>query len=504
MKEVTIYPGGQGFFHGAFAADPANPNVVFISGDREAQPFPNTNGCHAFSGNVFRYTGTAWENAVCNGANGTSPHADSRFMAFDANGNLLQTNDGGIVRLESSNSAVNRHWVPVDGDIRSAEFHSIAYDPLSNVVFGGTQDNGTAYQVTPGGFTGNTLLGGDGGVVGIDADQVSHPGTTLRYSSFQFFSFFNRSTWDAANNLIGLTPVGLHIVSGPGTGLTLFQFDPNIQFYNPFVLNAIDPSRMLIGTASIYESLNRGDSLNDLGFTGQFIGGFSGWGQPIAYGGRLNGTANPDVFYVGAGNHILHRVNSGGPIIQLTAYPGSTVITVAMNPQNYRQVFVSDLNNRVWGSFDEGASWTELTANLSSLTSLVTTIEVASRGNGAGNTILIAGGFGAFQLRDPAGAEEGWEATVDDQSTAIPNALVLDLHYDSADNILVAGTLGRGSWTLSRFFRGGGLDPVASSRTVNSPNAMLSPLSASISSPPVLPADQIPAPAANPDPPGTP
>ena len=146
--------GGQGGLHGAIAADPTNPNVVFISGDAQSRfdrlgP-PNANGCTSFSGNVFRYTGTAWENVVCNGANGTSPHADSRFMTFDAAGNLLQANDGGIVRLVRPNTPTMRRWVAVDGNIKSAELHSIAYDPLSNIIFGGTQDNGTPIQSSPG------------------------------------------------------------------------------------------------------------------------------------------------------------------------------------------------------------------------------------------------------------------------------------------------------------------------------------------------------------------
>ena len=487
VPSPSIYPGAQGFFHGAFAADPANPNVVFISGDRQDNPtgFPNVNGCNTFSGNVFRYTGTAWELAVCNGANGTSPHSNSRFMTFDANGNLLQTNDGGIVRLVSPNSAGNRFWVAVDGNLRSAEVHSVAYDPLSNVTFGGLQDNGTAYQLTPGGFTGNDLLGGDGAVVGIDADQVSHPGTTLRYSSFQSLQTFNRTTWNAANTRIsGFTPVGLNIISGPGTGMTLLQFDPNIQFYNPFTINAINSSRMLIGTTSIYESLNQGDSLTNLGTTGQFIGGQAFWGRPMAYGSRLNGTPNPDVFYVGAGSEILHRVNVGGPIATLSAYPGGTVATVAMNPQNYRQVFVVDTSSRVWSSFDEGASWIELTANLPSLTGLVTTLEVFTPDATIRNTVLIAGGFGAFEMRRPAAAGGSWTPL----STAIPNALVLDLHYDYTNNVLVAGTLGRGSWTLNSFFRGGG-----GTGTVASSPAAVSPLAVSPASP-SPPANLLPPP----------
>ena len=122
VPNPPIYPrvirkGDRGDIHGAIAADPSNPNVVFISGDAQdiqfdkmGDPIKNANGCTTFSANVFRYTGTAWENVVCNGANGTSPHADSRFMTFDADGNLLQANDGGIARLVSPNTPAMRRW----------------------------------------------------------------------------------------------------------------------------------------------------------------------------------------------------------------------------------------------------------------------------------------------------------------------------------------------------------------------------------------------------------
>jgi hypothetical protein len=400
------------------------------------------------SANVFRHTGTAWENVVCNGATGTSPHPDSRFMAFDASGNLLQTNDGGIARLVNPNAVATRQWVPVDGNIRSAEFHSIAFDPLSNIVFGGTQDNGTPIQIVPGGVTWNEFLGGDGGTVGVDADQVSHPGTSLRYSSFQFFDFFNRGTWDASNTFLGNVAVGLNITAGPGTGQTLFQFDPSIEFYQPFALNAIDPSRMLIGTTNIYESLNGGDSLNNLGFIGQLVGFGEGWGRPIAYGSRLNGSSKPDVFYVGAANQIFHRVAAGGPITMLGSYPGGVVITIAMNHNNYKQVYVSDLSNKVWGSSDEGVTWVDLTANLPALTGLVTTIEVFSPDDTVRNTTLIAGGFGVFHLRNPSSPSGHWTQLTGggDGDDRISNALVLDLHVDYTRNVLAAGTLGRGAW----------------------------------------------------------
>ena len=52
--------------------------------------------------------------------------------------------------------------------------------------------------------------------------------------------------------MLSQVAVKLIITSGPGSdpadpskNMTLFQFDKNIQFYQPFALNAIDPSRML-------------------------------------------------------------------------------------------------------------------------------------------------------------------------------------------------------------------------------------------------------------------
>ena len=498
VPSPTIFPGRQVTSNGAIAADPSDATVVFIAGDRQdcpattpgcGAPFstPNANGCSAFNANVFRWSGTAWQNVVCTGANATAPHPDSRFMAFDADGNLLQTNDGGIARLVSPNTASTRKWAAIVGNIRSAEFHSIGYDSLSNIVFGGAQDNGTPVQKTPGNYTWMQLIGADGGVVGVDNSNSTE---SLRYSSFQIFGFFNRSAWDATNTMLRQVAVKLIITSGPGSNpadpsknMTLSQFDKNIQFYQPFALNAIDPSRMLIGTNQLYESLDRGDSLNNLGcltplVMGQCVGPTVGtsYGRPIAYGGRLAGVDMPAVFYVGAGATIFHRVTAGGLPTTLDKYPGGRVVTIAMNPNNYKQVFVSDINNKVWVSPDEGATWSDMTLNLPSLTSRVTTIEVFSPDATLANTRVIGGGFGLFQV---GGTGTTW-TRLTGLNDNLPPALVLDLHYDYADNVLVAGTLGRGSWTIAGPFPvgpeagGGGL--IARSKALPRPNGTVSGL----------------------------
>jgi hypothetical protein len=119
-----------------------------------------------------------------------------------------------------------------------------------------------------------------------------------------------------------------------------------------------------------------------------------------------------------------------------------------MNPKDYRQVYVCDINNKVWGSSNEGVNWVDLTGDLGAATGLVTTIEVFSPDATVGNTTLYAGGFGVFQLTNPLSGGHWTPVTGPAKSggSKIPPAVVADLHYDYDKNVLVAGTLGRGAW----------------------------------------------------------
>ncbi len=184
VPSPSIFPGGQGGLHGAIVADRTDANTVYIAGDRQNTPFPNVNGASNFSSNVFRNVSGAWQNLVMNGngggANGTSPHADSRAMAFDANGDIIQVNDGGVYKLANPNGTTNagntgtRRWLSLNGNITPTESHSAAYDALSQVVTNGNQDTGTGYQLTTGGALWNSLITGDGGNVAVDRVDSRH------------------------------------------------------------------------------------------------------------------------------------------------------------------------------------------------------------------------------------------------------------------------------------------------------------------------------------------
>lgn len=506
----TIHPGKQGSSHAALVGDPQNAMTVYISGDRQTDQtedgsngtaqFPNVLGANNYSAPVWRNVAGNWENLAANGANGTAPHADTRAMLFDSDGNLLQSNDGGIFKLVNPNGTSpadmsgDRKWTSLNGDIRELETHNAVFDPVSKVFSCGAQDNGINTQRATADPIFVQDTSGDGARVEIDGDQKAHPGQSIRYDSSQNFGNFNRRTYGADNKMVDQTTVGLMITAGEGQGQGLKAFD-KVLFLQPFVLNQIDPKRMLVGTDFLYESMDRGDTLTNLGSVGagaaamtikresklsdshdniwlnpdlressyhalqlsgdpdvpQSLQGVVGddvnsGSAAMAYGGRLNGTDFPDVFYAGSGTQIFHRVTVGNPMTKLTTYPGALVRVLVMDPFNYKRIFVLDNTGKVFTSSDEGATWTELTANLGTLTADVRTLELSNPDASFAKASLYAGGLGGiWKMANPAAG-----ATWASDSVGLPKqVLVYDLRCEPTSGVITAATLGRGIYAFS-------------------------------------------------------
>jgi hypothetical protein len=448
---INIYQLHQGFLHGAMTADPNNPDVVYIAGDGDVTQPGVFEAASVMRGDASQSPKNVWTKLYCDAANNTSPHADSRAITFDQSGNLLYGSDGGVARLDNTNNPSARQWRFISTGLSDVEFHNVAYDPLSKVIIGGAQDNGNPVQLTPGAtqWDATNTAPGDGGVVAIDADQAAHPGVSIRYNSGQFLIGFTRSAWDANNDFLGSSPAGLNIVAGPGADQNLLAFDPHVQFFDPFTLNTVDSSRLLIGTTSLYESFDRGDTLTNLNLSDGFpVGGLDG-GRPMVYGGRLNGVANPGVIWAGTGTQIVYREHQGDPLQVVPGYHGNWVETIVADPQNYQHAFVVDTSGQVWDSSDAGQSFQNITANLSQLTPLATTLELVTTGRDPQDEMLVAGGLnGVFAMNLNNSGGNPWYQL----GTSLPHAVVLDLHYSAGGHLLLAGTLGRGAWTLKNPF----------------------------------------------------
>ena len=318
-----------------------------------------------FRADASAASGSQWLRVTGINAGGTGPHPDSRYMAFDANGDLLDSDDGGIYRLVTPNTGATRTWRSVNGDIRSIEFYSTAYDSLNNTIFGGTQDNGSPRQRGNGDplypLDWTQPQNCDGAIVQVDNDQTAHPGQTIQYMSGQnlFACGFNRRTVDATNTEAPAASVGAVVDGSTNGGPPANTLGPvenaipggsTIGFIQPYLLNSVSPTRMIIGTAFLYESANQGDNLTSLGGLQDLNSGgidddgdsmvdegdefrpitpvgdlnFDGLdnnndGTPddgsefarvtaLAYGGRLNGVDAPDVLYVGKNGGQLNGV----------------------------------------------------------------------------------------------------------------------------------------------------------------------------------------------------
>ncbi|MBI3880990.1 MAG: DUF11 domain-containing protein [Verrucomicrobia bacterium] len=423
MDTPPTHNGGQGAVHFSIAADPTSPNIVYVGGDSIANsPFTG----NLFRGDATRPAGSQFTSIVDAGANGTAPHADSREMLFDANGNILESDDGGIFRrsLPRSNLGV---WSSVVGNLAVMEGHDVAYDSVAKVAMVGVQDNGTQIQSAAGGLSWQFIFSGDGGDVAIDS--TSTPGFSHRYGSAQDLQGFFRFTFDASNNLVSQE-------FPPLNGFDTFR-DP--QFVTPIVLNKVDPTRLVIGGgAAAYESFDAGTNVTRLapaaGVNSPFRGGC------IAYGGRLNGVANPEVLYYGSGNTIRRRTTAGAVLTQTAALPVGAVLVadVVLDTNDWRRVYVID-SDQVFFSSNAGTNWSDITGNLTGVGSL-RSLEFAPFGTT--NAVIVGTDRGVYCSF--VNAPGVWQQL----GSGLPNAPVYDMVYDPTDDVLVVSTLGRGTFKL--------------------------------------------------------
>jgi hypothetical protein len=464
-------PGGQGIRHFSIRADPSTSTTLYVGGDTQRgmagfvapQTFtvPNSIGALDFSGRLFRGdttvapTGAApspqWDNlthsssaAIPGGGTATnsSPHADSREMVFDANGNLVEVDDAGVYRRTSPANNTG-DWFSINGNMQVTEIHDIAYDTLADVLIAGTQDTGTPEQITPGSLVWRAVGLADGGDVQVDDTSVA--GQSTRYSSNQNFGQFRRRTYDAANTFMVETLVTPNVTSGPALGT---------QFITPLELNVATPTRLTIGGSNgVYESMDQGSNIARVpGFTGGVNR------NAMAYG-HAN---NAELIVVGSGTQVFVRTTAGGNLTATaTAFPGTNVLDVAVDPADANEIIAIDQNS-VYQTPDGGTTWNDVTGDV--LTQGATNFRTVLYMNDNPNDKIVLGtNAGVFVTA------EGSFGTWFPMGTGVPNAPVRDLDLDVADDLLVAGTLGRGAFTFANATQVN-LPPVAMCMDVTTPN----------------------------------
>jgi RTX calcium-binding nonapeptide repeat (4 copies) len=479
----AVSPGHQGVVNSSLLADPVDPDLVYVGGDRQRNS--------PFVGNLFvgDASNNTWNAIVLGGANNTAPHADSRRLVVAADGSILESDDGGIYRLSNPRDPFQRVWTSLNSGLRTTEFVSVAYDPLNNDIIGGAQDLGVSQQsglfssptwTTP--FHGldnksqPDFAVGDGNTQAVDA---SDPNRSIRYSMQNNFSTFYRSAFDASDTQLDIgnthgrtnqqdalsvrkdflsATVLLSSPATPGDWLSGLN-DADFAFANspafngvPFVLNDIDPKRLLIGRTGLYESLNQGDTIRNITPAGMPMV------TALAYGGFDGIVPNADLAYVGAGPNLYLRTSATSGFQKLTGYAtfakgAGTVASIAIDPFDWHSAYIITGQHvfRGTGVGTRSEAWTEITGNLRELAQtseqgvrqVVSFKSIQVVRTGGREVLLLGSGAGVFRLVDPA-SSTAWRRF----GAGLPNTTVMSVVYNDADDVLVVGTQGRGAWTV--------------------------------------------------------
>jgi photosystem II stability/assembly factor-like uncharacterized protein len=346
----------------------------------------------------------------------TPAHVDMHGVAWDASGRLLIGDDGGLHR--SANLGTS--WTSLNAGLGIIQFYAgfSTHPTDASIMLGGTQDNGTNRRADPpvgGAWT--QVLGGDGGWT-----QINQTNPLIAFGESQNTGNLSRST----NG--GLS------FSFAGSGIE--RSDRNC-FLPPYVIDPVNPQRMLYATHRVYESLSGGTSWTPV--SGDVTGGGSAAIRAIAIA-----PSDPMVTYVATNDGRVLRSDNGARdfTLILSGNPGWPRVTreIRVHPERALEMYLAVASfgtEQVRRTTDGGMTWEALDGNLPDVPVNVIALDVRS----AVTAIY-------------AGADDGVYRSIDDGATwarhgcGFPPAPVIDINVEEARNRLVVATQGRGAWSV--------------------------------------------------------
>jgi hypothetical protein len=423
LSNVPDYMDGQGYYDTTLAIDPTDPNYFYAGGAMTDQgPTFSGSPVESFDG------GKTWYDITTDRV-GNGPHTDAHGVAFDANGDLLDGNDGGIWRLNSPTDLYGQTWDDLNGNLNITQFTGIAVDPTTpNVAYGGSQDNGT--EKYTGSTSWNLISFGDGGITRVD--PTNHNTVYQEYSTVNLrVSFNGGSTFST-------------ITSGIQYNITSTGYE-NVNFYAPYVL---DPSgNIYYGTDYLNFSSNHGATWSQIGTPGS--NNFNPTDSLID-AVAVSPTDNNNV-YVSAGGHLFvtpdaqagsstvvwaerdlpEFVHAGGRnslAVDPSDFTGGTAYAVVNR-------FTGSSQFHVWKTTDYGNDWTDISGNLPDTPCNAVAVSQD------GSTVYVGTDVGVYSTSDGGAYWAPFGA-------GLPNAQVVELEDIPSQHLLAAGTHGRGMWEI--------------------------------------------------------
>ena len=324
-------------------------------------------------------------------------HADIHGLEINPLNNFLYcVSDGGVFRSTDFGTT----WTDITAGISITQWYRIAgVENTSNLIIGGTQDNGS--NKWTGGANMQHLRGADGGDCMVDFTNT---------------------------NILYCTYNGTLMKSIDG-GATFFYIHPTYDYLlAPFIMNPNDHLTIYGGYANVWKSTNGGSNWVNTGVSGSSA--------------MAIGTSNSQRVYAANGSSIWMSDDGAATWNSIgAALPNYTISGIAVDPNYSLSVFVTfsgfTAGQKVYHSTDAGTTWTNISGTLPNIPA--NCIAFQNTSGAPANAIYIGTDIGVFYRDDN---HTDWIPF----RNGLPTVPVLDLEIDETSGILTAGTFGRGLW----------------------------------------------------------
>lgn len=389
----------------AVVAKPDNSNFVITGGIRE---WRTTNGGSSFTfiSNVSNY------------------HDDVHDLAYNPlNNQLYMCCDGGVY-LSLDNGTT---WTPLNASLSVSQYYKISTIlSNSNLVIGSLQDNGTNKRIVNGSSF-DKILGADGLDCGFgNTSSIIYAGT----QDGKFYQSVNGGSSFPSNPFCTEASVQAAL----GSSITA-------NFYTPLAVHPNNDDIVYLGYSKLVKAtrvLGNAYSLTNLVV-------------PATCFVRV-GISNTNRIYAGKNTvggsttNTINRSDDGGATFTqvLNESESSTrppITDLAINPGNSLEIWYTYGGyvdaRKVFYSSDGGATFTNITGSLPNVP--INCVVYGDNASNAADPVYIGTDIGVFYRDNNLG---DWIPF----SNGLPVVEVTDLEVNAADNILWAGTYGRGIW----------------------------------------------------------
>jgi hypothetical protein len=312
--------GGQGWYDLSLAASPQNANIVLVGG---INTWRSDNG------------GTSW--SIVNhwwGDGVPAAHADKHWLAFRANGDLFECNDGGVY----FSTDIGTTWSDKTNGMVISQMYKLGVSAtVSNEVITGLQDNGTKLWT---GGAWQDVKGGDGMECVIDYSDVN-----IQYGTYvggQISRTMNH--WASATDI---EPSG----AGDGSWVT------------PYIIDPVNPAILYAGYADVWKTTDRGNNWTQI----------STMNTSEKIRSMAIAPSNTQVIYV-ADPWVIWKTTNGGTswsnITGTLPVSDGNITSICVKNDDPNTLWVSFGNyntNRVYQSSNGGTTWSNFSDGLPSI-----------------------------------------------------------------------------------------------------------------------------------------